>query len=131
MDVQVPIQKALLVDGESKLINHLICGEYELTNTSWSKLQKKHHINRNKIYTAIKGEGRPGGSQNRQKGQIKKPVKPEATTSNSPLQNLSTNKFLSLSAFVYMFNLDKKTYLFILDKLSYHGTTHYNWTFIV
>ena len=40
MDVPMPIQKALLVDSESKVVNHLIHGEYELTNTSWSKLQK-------------------------------------------------------------------------------------------
>ena len=37
VDVPMPIQKALLVDSESKVVNHLICGEYELTNTSWSK----------------------------------------------------------------------------------------------
>ena len=79
MDVPMPIQKALLVDGESKVVNHLIHGEYELTNTSWSKLQKKYHVSRNKIYTTIKGRGRPGGSQYRQKK--KKPVKPEATVS--------------------------------------------------
>ena len=28
MDVPMPIQKALLTDGESKVINHLICGQY-------------------------------------------------------------------------------------------------------
>ena len=28
MDVPMPIQKALLVDSESKVVNHLICGEY-------------------------------------------------------------------------------------------------------
>ena len=67
MDVPMPIQKALLVDGESKVINHLIHREYKLTNTSLSKLQKKYHVSRNKIYTSIKGKGRPGGSQYRQK----------------------------------------------------------------
>ena len=40
VDVPMPIQRALLVESESKVVNHLICGEYELTNTSWSKLQK-------------------------------------------------------------------------------------------
>ena len=50
----MPIWKALLVDGESKVINHLICGEYELTNTSWSKIQKKYQVSQNKIYTKIK-----------------------------------------------------------------------------
>ena len=79
MDVPMPIWKALLVDGESKVINHLIHGEYELTDTSWSKLQKKYHVSRNKICTAIKGKGRPRSSQYRLKGQIKKPVKPETT----------------------------------------------------
>ena len=65
MDVPVPIWKALLVDSETKVINHLIHGEYELTNTSWSKLQKKYHVSRNKTYTAIKGKGRSRGSQYR------------------------------------------------------------------
>ena len=37
MDVPMPIQKALLVDGESKVVSHLIHGEYKLTKTSWSK----------------------------------------------------------------------------------------------
>ena len=74
MDVPMPIQKALLVDGESEVVNHLIHGEYELNNTLWSKLQKKYSISRNKIYTALKGKGRPGGSQYRQKK--KKIVKP-------------------------------------------------------
>ena len=56
MDVPMPIPKALLFDGESKVVNHLIHWEYELTNTSWSKLQKKYHVSRNKIYTTIKGK---------------------------------------------------------------------------
>ena len=80
----MPIQKALLVDGESKVINHLIPGEYELTNTSWSKLQERYHVSRNKIYTTIKGKGRPRGSQYIQKKQIKKPIKPESTVSTPP-----------------------------------------------
>ena len=84
MDVPMPIWKALLVDSESKVMNHLICGEYELTNTSCSKLQKKYHVSRNKIYTAIKGKGKPGGSQYRQKKQIKKIVKPEVIISTPP-----------------------------------------------
>ena len=63
MDDPMPIQKALLVDGESKVVNHLIHGEYELNNTSWSKLQKKYNVSRNKIYTALRGKGRPRGSQ--------------------------------------------------------------------
>ena len=46
MDVPIPIQKALLVDGESKVVNHLIHGEYKLTNTSWSKLQKKYNCSK-------------------------------------------------------------------------------------
>ena len=63
MDVPMPIRKALLVGGESEAVSHLICGEYELTNTSWSKLQKKYHVSRDKVYSAIKGRRRPGGSQ--------------------------------------------------------------------
>ena len=41
IDVPMPIRKALTIDGESKAVNYLLCGEYELTNTSRSKLQKK------------------------------------------------------------------------------------------
>ena len=89
MDVAVPIWKALLVDCESKVVNHLICGEKELTNTSWSKLQKKYHVSRNGIYTAIKGKGRPRGSQYRQKKQIKKPIKPESTVSTPPSESVN------------------------------------------
>ena len=38
MNVLIQIRKALLVDGESKTVSYLIHGEYELTDTLWSKL---------------------------------------------------------------------------------------------
>ena len=41
MDIPMPIRIALLVDGESKAVNYLLHGEYELNKTLWSKLQKK------------------------------------------------------------------------------------------
>ena len=41
INVPLPIRKALTIDDEDKVVNHLLHGEYELTNTSWSKLQKK------------------------------------------------------------------------------------------
>ena len=63
IDVPMPIRKALSVDGENRVINYLLHGEYELNKTSWSKLQKKYNVSRNMIYTALKGKGRPGGSQ--------------------------------------------------------------------
>ena len=63
IDVPMPIRKALTIDGESKVINHLLHGEYEMTNTSWSKLQKKYSLSKNKIYSALKGKRRPGGLQ--------------------------------------------------------------------
>ena len=56
IDVPMPIRKALTIDGESKVVDHLLCGEYEMTNTSWSKLQKKYSLSKNKIYSALKGE---------------------------------------------------------------------------
>ena len=62
-DVPMPIRKALTIDGESKVINYLLHGEYEMTNTSWSKLQKKYSLSKNKIYSALKGKRRPRGSQ--------------------------------------------------------------------
>ena len=55
IDVPLPIRKALSVDGESKVVNFLLHGEYEMTNTSWSKLQKKYNLSKNKIYSALKG----------------------------------------------------------------------------
>ena len=63
MDVPMLIRKALTIDGEDKVVNHLLRGEYELTNTSWSKLQKKYSITKGRIYTTLKGKRRPGGSQ--------------------------------------------------------------------
>ena len=38
IDIPMLIRKALTIDGEEKVTNHLLRGEYELTNTSWSKL---------------------------------------------------------------------------------------------
>ena len=81
MDVPMSIRKALLIDGENKAVNYLICREYELNKTSWSKLQKKYNVSRNKIYAALKGKGKPGGSQYRQKR--KQMVKPESAASTS------------------------------------------------
>ena len=63
IDIPMPIRKALTIDGEDKVVNHLLCGEYEMTNTSWSKLQKKYSLSKNKIYSAHKGKRRPRGSQ--------------------------------------------------------------------
>ena len=56
IDVPMPIRKALTIDGESKVIDHLLHGEYEMTNTSWSKLKKKYSLSKNKIYSALKGK---------------------------------------------------------------------------
>ena len=44
IDVPMPIRKVLTVDGKSKAVNYLLHGEYKLTNTSWSKLQKKYNF---------------------------------------------------------------------------------------
>ena len=63
IDVPMAIRTALTIDGEDKVINHLLHGEYEMTNTSWSKLQKKYSLSKNKIYSALKGKRRPGGLQ--------------------------------------------------------------------
>ena len=85
MDVPMPIRKALSVDGESKVVNYLLHGEYEITNTSWSKLQKKYNLSKNKIYSALKGKRRPGGSQYWQKK--KQSAKPKSTTSHTDSGN--------------------------------------------
>ena len=81
IDVPMPIRKALSVDGENKVVNYLLRGEYEMTNTSWSKLQKKYNLSKNKIYSALKGKRRPGGSQYQQKR--KQTAKLKSTTSHT------------------------------------------------
>ena len=63
MNIPMPSQKALATEGESRTIHYLLCGEYELNNTSWSSLQQKYNMSLNTVYTALKGKGRPGGSQ--------------------------------------------------------------------
>ena len=39
---------------------------YELTKTSWLKLQKKYSVTRDRIYSALKGKRMPVDSQYRQ-----------------------------------------------------------------
>ena len=85
MDVPMPVRKALLIDGENKVVNYLLSEEYELNKTSWSKLQKKYNVSKSKVHAALKGKGRPGGSQYQQKK--KQMVKPEATISHSETVN--------------------------------------------
>ena len=63
IDVPILIRKALSIDGEEKVINHILRGEYELTNTSWSKLQNKYNLTKGRVYKALKGKRRPGGLQ--------------------------------------------------------------------
>ena len=67
MNIPMPIWKALSTEGEHKTIHYLLCGKYELTNTSWSRLQQKYNMSHNTVYTALKEKGRPGGSQYKQK----------------------------------------------------------------
>ena len=83
IDVPMPIRKALMVDGKSKVVNHLLHGEYEMTNTSWSKLQKKYNLSKNKIHSALKGKRRPEGLQYQQKR--KQTMKFKSTTSHTSL----------------------------------------------
>ena len=61
--VPTPIRKALTIDDEKKVVNYLICREYELTKTSWSKLQNKYNVGRERIYSILKGKSMPGGLQ--------------------------------------------------------------------
>ena len=84
IDIPMPIRKALTIDGESKVVNHLLHGEYEMTSTSWSKLQKKYSLSKNKIYSALKGKRRPRGSQYQQKRKQTRQL--ETTTSYTILE---------------------------------------------
>ena len=85
MDVPMPVRKVLMIEGENKVVNYLLHGEYELNKTSWSKLQKKYNISKTKVYAALKGKGRPGGSQYQQKK--KQRIKVETATSYSDTLN--------------------------------------------
>ena len=76
---------ALMIDGENKVVNYLLRGEYELNKTSWSKLKKKYNISKSKVYAALKGKGRAGGSQYCQKK--KQIIESEATMSHSETIN--------------------------------------------
>ena len=81
MDAPMPIRKVLSVDGESKAVNYLLHGEYELNKTLWSKLQKMYNVSQNKIYAALTGKRRLRGSQYRQRR--KQTLVEETTTSTS------------------------------------------------
>ena len=59
MDVPMLVRKALMIDGENKAVNYLLHEEYELNKTSWSILQKKYNVSKNKVYAAIKGKEDP------------------------------------------------------------------------
>ena len=88
MDVPMPIRKALALHGESKTIHYMLCNEYELNNTSWSKLQHKYNVSLNIVYTALTGKRRPRGSQYQQKRK-QSTKKGTATTvsSHNPINN--------------------------------------------
>ena len=64
--VPMPIRKALTIDYEKNVVNYMIHREYELTKTSWSKLQKKYNVGRGRIYSILKGKSMPGGSHYQQ-----------------------------------------------------------------
>ena len=82
MNVPMPIRKALSTEGENKTIHYLLRGEYELANTSWSRLQQKYNVSHNTVYTGLKGKGRPSGLQYRQKRKRASKQETIATTSS-------------------------------------------------
>ena len=86
VNVPMPVRKALMIDGENKVVDYLPHGEYELNKTSWSKLQKKYNISKNRVYAALGGGGGPGGSQYCQEKRKQRPMV-EATTSHSDTLN--------------------------------------------
>ena len=82
INVPMPIRKALSTKGANKTVHYLLCGEYELTKTLWSKLHQKYNVSHDTVYTALKGKGRPGGSQYQQKRKRSGKQEPIATTSS-------------------------------------------------
>ena len=87
INVPMPIRKSLSTEGENKTIHYLLHSEYELTNTSWSKLQQKYNVSHNTVYAALKGKGPPGGSQYQQKRKRSAKQEPIATTSSCQTLN--------------------------------------------
>ena len=87
INVPMPFRKALTTEGENKTIHYLLHGEYELTNTSWSRLQQKYNVSCNTVYTALKGKGRPSGSQYQQKRKRSSKQENIATTSSCQTLN--------------------------------------------
>ena len=83
INVPLFIRKALSFDGEEKVINHILRGEYELINTSWSKLQNKYSLSKGRIYNALKGRRRPGGLQYQQKKRHARKLDTTTTCTNS------------------------------------------------
>ena len=83
INVPMLVRKALTIDGKDKVVNHLLRGEYELTNTSWSKLQKKYNLTKGRIYTTLKGKRRPGGSQYRQRKKLARKLDTITSCTNS------------------------------------------------
>ena len=87
INVPMPIRKALSTEGENKTIHYLLCGKYELTNTSWSKLQQKYNVSHNTTYAALKGKRRPSGSQYQQKRKRSTKQETMATMSSCQTSN--------------------------------------------
>ena len=85
INVPIPVRKALTVNNEDKVVNYLIHGEYELTKTSWSKLQKKYSVTRGRIYSALKGKKMPGGSQYQQLKKCARKLETTTSSTNSEL----------------------------------------------
>ena len=83
IDVPILIRKALSIDCEEKVINHILQGEYELSNTSWSKLQNKYNLTEGRVYKALKGKRRPGALQYRQKRRYAKKLDTTTLCTNS------------------------------------------------
>ena len=85
VNISGPMRKALVADTEDKIVSYLIHGEYELTQTSWSKLQKKYGVTRGRVYSALKGKKMPGGSQYRQLRKHARKLETTTSSTNSDL----------------------------------------------
>ena len=84
MNVPMPIHKALAMEGENKTIHYLLRGEYELNNSSWSRLQQKY-VSHNTVYAALKGKRRPSRLQYQQKRKRSSQQETVASTSDQTL----------------------------------------------
>ena len=111
----MPIWKALLFDGESKFINHLICGEYELNKTSCPNYRKNITFVEIRYILPLKEKEDPEvpSTDKRRRNSLDPNLQHQLH-----ILNLLTNKILSLilhyiiSVWLFVYKLTKELFIY-------------------